>query len=153
MITVEYLLAISSVTGFINFEACLWSAICFQSMIAAFFHAGSTSLLRLSFRFYWFETTMKFNRWIDLSFSQWNCIYQYSDVNRSLFDQLNFQLVHFWFPELQRIRKQLQPYYQNLHFDFIFWSFCFWTDFVSDFMVSEVSWIWTCDGTVSGILN
>ena len=32
LIAAEYLLALTSVTGFINFEACLWSAICFQSI-------------------------------------------------------------------------------------------------------------------------
>jgi len=104
LITVEYLLAISSVTGFINFEACLWSAICFQSMIAAFFHAGSTSISRFTF---WDPVLTRFSR-LDCDCQDWlakNSL-RSRDINRFLFGHLNFLLVHFWFPELQRIRKK-----------------------------------------------
>ena len=122
LITVEYLLAISSVTGFINFEACLWSAICFQSMIAAFFHAGSTSISR-------FDSI--FETWLWLAKNSLPS----SDINRLLFGHLNFLLVHFWFPELQRIRKEqktvrslpLKPtfWFNFLKFLFLNW-FCIW---------------------------
>ena len=57
------------------------------------------------------------------------------DINRFLFGHLNFLLVHFWFPELQRIRKErntvdtlpLKPtfWFYFLKFLFLNW-FCIW---------------------------